>query len=345
MLTTIIAEMAWAHDGSLDKAVAIMRAAKNAGANAIGIHITDMPAYMVRYYGSGEGKVSAGHENLEVFAYLEKINLTHAAWLEFAAAARLEGIGLCVMPNDMPSLAFAEKELTPAAYALPAACFVDPEFLEAVAKTGKRTYFRIGGATLGEIEAAVDLFRQAGNGDIVLLHGIQSYPTDLADTHIAYLGTLKNLFGLPVGLADHIDGGSPLAVSLPLLALAHGATAIEKHLTFDRTEKGEDFESALDPMVFAGFVEAVRAAEIALGHGRHEALSPAQHRYRSVVRKKIVAARDLPAGTILAREHVAFKRCDVGLTLDKLDLILGRTLAVAVQADDTVEPSKLGACS
>ena len=102
--TMIVAEMAWAHDGSLDKAIRIMRAAAEAGANAIGIHITDIPNYMVPHYGSGEGRVSAGKENLQVYQYLQDINLSNDDWSAFSKEAKALDIKLCVMPNDYSSL-------------------------------------------------------------------------------------------------------------------------------------------------------------------------------------------------------------------------------------------------
>lgn len=340
--TYIIAEMAWAHDGSVEKALKIMKSAKEAGADAIGIHITDLESYMVPYYGNGEGKLSAGRETADVYKYLASINLSRENWADFGRQARREGIALCVMPNDMNSLEFAEKELAPEMYVLPAASFVEGDFLREVALKKRKTLFRIGGAYIGEIEKAVNTFSAHGNADVVLLHGIQMYPTKLEETNIAFLRTLRGLFGKEVGLADHIDGGSPLAKVIPLLAIAYGASYIEKHITFNRQEKGEDFESALDPGDFREFTDFVRAAETAIGDPAYAGLSPDHLKYRGVVRKKIVASREIRAGETIGREMLAFKRCDTGLEPDGLAAVLGRKAAVKISRDETVTPEKLG---
>jgi sialic acid synthase SpsE len=332
----IVAEMAWAHDGSLDKAINIMRGAKAAGADFIGIHLTDMPTYMVRHYGSGAGRVSAGKEHVALYEYLERINLSQDDWRVFNEAAQGEGIGLCVMPNDLASLKFAEADLHPECYALTAAAFVEPGFVEAIARCGRTTLFRIGGATLGEIEQAVNQFRMAGAGEIVLLHGFQNYPTKLEDTNIRQLEVLARMFGTPVGLADHIDGADPLARVIPPLSLACGATWIEKHITHDRDERGEDFEAALDPEQFAEFVGNVRAAAVALGVSEWLPLSEAALRYRSVTRKRAVARHDLPAGHVLRQEDIVFKRSDHGVAGDEIALVLGRRLKASVARDDGI---------
>lgn len=332
----IIAEMAWAHDGSLDKAIRIMQSAKEAGADAIGIHITDLPTYMVPHYGSGEGRVSAGKEHMKVFQYLQDINLSNDDWVKFSVAARAAGIELCVMPNDYASLDFCESAIKPEYYVLTAAAFVESEFIVAVAKTGRPLIFRIGGATIGEIEAGLNLVRVNGGGKLTLLHGFQNYPTKLEDTNIRQMQALQEMFGVSVGLADHIDGGDPIAKAVPVLALAFGATCIEKHITWSRTEKGEDFEAALDPQDFKEFVAYVRAGEIALGERTWGPLSPAAERYRGVSRKRMVAARTIKAGAVLSREDIAFKRADVGISPALLDSVIGRTVKSSLVENDGI---------
>jgi sialic acid synthase SpsE len=339
--THIIAELAWGHDGNIEQAIQLMTEAKHAGANSFSVHITDLPDYMVPHYGSGEGKVSAGREHLEVYKYLEDINISISDWVHLKNESIKIGIQLCVMPNDLASLAFTDKEINPDYYVVSAACFVEEDFLREVARKGKKTLFRVGGAYLGEIERAINIFKEEGNGQIILLHGFQNYPTKLEETDIAILQTLKSLFNVEVGLADHIDGGEQIAKIVPILALPFGATYIEKHITLDRDQKSEDFESALDPKGFKEFVDYVRATEIAIGTPDFKDLSEATIRYRNVSRKRIVASQDLQKGEVLTSDNITYKRCDIGLTPDSTKIILGRKLNTDVSNNEAITNDKL----
>lgn len=332
----IIAELAWGHNGEINQAIKLLHAAKKSGADLFSIHITDLPSYMAKYYGNGEGKLSAGRETLDVYSYLEQINISENEWVEFSEEARKIGLPLCVMPNDIKSLIFIESSIHSDYYVVSASCFVEEDLVRSIARTGKKTFFRIGGAYLGEIERAINLFRAEGNFDIVLLHGFQNYPTNLEETNLAFLSTLKNLFNLEVGLADHIDGGDDLAMVIPMISLAYGATYVEKHITLDRNQKSEDFESALDPEQFAKMVKYIKSAQIAIGDNFISDLSPATIKYRTVSRKRIVANRNLKKGDRIKLDDLSFKRCDVGLSPDYLNAILGRVLLTDINTDDAI---------
>lgn len=339
--TKIIAELAWGHDGSIDQAIEILEKSKDSGADIISIHVTSLPDYMVPYYGSGEGRVSSGRESLEIYKYLSDINIKNEDWIKFKRRADELGLLLSVMPNDLTSLDFSEKYLNPEYYVISSACFVEEPMLIAIATKQKKTLFRIGGAYLGEIENAVNIFRKHGNEQIILLHGFQNYPTALEDTNISLLPTLQKIFNVEVGLADHIDGGSVLANIIPILAICYNATYIEKHITLDRMKKSEDFESALNPEDFKNMVSYIRSAEIAIGNSNFPDLSPSTLKYRLVSRKKIVAWTNIKAGETLSLSNLAFKRCDIGLTPDLISAILGRKVIDAIQQDDAITFEKL----
>lgn len=330
----VIAEMAWAHDGSADKAIRITRGAAAAGADALGLHITSMPDYMARHYGNPR-EVSANKPTSEMYPYLERLNLSIDQVSAVCAKARRAGLGLCLMPNDFPSLELA-RSLEPDAYVLGSACFVEEDFVQALGRAGRPVVLRIGGATLGEIERALRWLRGAGAHDLLLLHGFQVYPTSLEETHLRALPMLKQAFRCHVGIADHLDGGDDLAFVVPVMALALGAVAIEKHITWNRAERGVDFESALDPLRFKAFVNYVRAAETALGEATMVALSSDTLKYRHVSRKRVVASRDLPAGTILEPHHLICKRSDEGLFPDERQHLLNRRTRVAISADGPI---------
>lgn len=320
----VIAEMAWSHDGSAALAERIARDAAAAGANALSIHITHMPDYMVRHYGAGPGRVSAGKDVKPVYDYLSEINLSFDDWRKVAAAARAAGLDVIVMPNDAKSLEFAAT-LPPQAYVLSAACFEELDFIAAVGRAGLPVYLRVGGATLGEIETAVNTLRRAGNARITLLYGHQNYPTKVEDTNLSFLATLKHTFGLPVGIADHIDADDDFGLIAPLLAVPLGISCIEKHLTHDRGKKGEDFESALNPDELRRLVAHVRKAERALGNAVAVGLDESSARYRAVARKRLVAARDIRAGAKVGMDDLIAKRADEGVSPILRETLIGRT--------------------
>lgn len=337
----VIAEMAWSHTGSLETALKLVRGARQAGADAIGIHLTSLPDYMVPEYRSLAGTTLSDRDVSSpptIYKYLEKISLSAADWRGVVAEARNGGIDLVTMCNDEPSFEFAEDIRAADRYVIAAACFTELEFVKRVARTSKPILLRIGGATMSEIDNVVTAIRKEGNTDITLLLGVQTYPTDIGQTFIASLPRIRSAFGCAVGLADHIDGALPEAITLPALALAFGATAIEKHITTAREEKLEDFEAALGIEEFGEFVKYLRTAELALGNGEIPTDSEAATRYRMVVRKRVVAARDLPAGTVLSQDDVAFKRADQGLPVEDFNRIVGRRLNGAVSQNAGLTP-------
>jgi len=339
--TQIIAEMAWAHDGSIDKAMSILRQAAAAGATAISIHVTDIDSYMVPSYGSGAERISKNAEESDVFKYLKKININKSDWKDFALESKKLNLDLIVMPNDLKSLNFCQKYLEPNALVLTAASFVDQNFINEMAMTNQPTLLRIGGASLGEIESTINQFERRGEGNITLLHGFQNYPTNIEELNINQLKTLKNIFGKDIGLADHIDGSSKFATIIPILAIALGATVIEKHITYDRSEKGEDFEAALDLINFKEFVSNVRAAEIALGTSRWQSLSDAANRYRSISRKRIVASSNINIGEIITSNNISIMRSDSGVGPEEMKYILGRKAKITISKWDGINLESL----
>lgn len=332
----IIAELAWAHDGEIDKAIKILRASCKSGANFFGIHVTNMDAYMVRRYGSGEGRVSAGKEENKIFDYLSQINLSHGDLLKLKKEADEQNIGLCIMANDVDSFNFSMDELKPSMLALSAASFTEMSLVELIAKANLPTVLRIGGATIPEIHEVLQHFKASSSFLPTLLHGVQNYPTSLSDTNLRQLSVIKEMFGCPFGLADHLDADDQFAKMLPALAVPLGASIIEKHITYDRSEKGEDFEAALNPTEFKEFVQNVRYAELALGNTYIDSDSSSNRRYREVSRKKVVAINRIQIGDTLDKSNIALKRSDFGDKAINLEKLYGQIARTNYDIDDGV---------
>jgi N,N'-diacetyllegionaminate synthase len=330
----IIAEMAWSHTGSLDRALEMLEGAKKAGADAISIHITDMQTYMVEGYKCLDGvtlSVSADSEQ-SIYKYLDDINLSNEQWIEFDKQAKSLGIDLVVMCNDHASLKFS-KRLNVHNYVLSASSFLETDLIEEIVKSNSDIILRTGGATLIEIDEVVtQILMIDPKAKITLLAGIQLYPTPIEDLHLKSLRSIEEHFKqkaeIVMGLADHIDGDHKYAMHLPVLALSYGAKVLEKHITIDRKDKLEDFEAALGIDQFFDFVDLIRTAETAIGDGSLDYMvdSGSYHKYRLVSRKKVIAATNIPSGTILTKEMLNFKRADNGSQLSELNKIIGSTL-------------------
>lgn len=318
----MIAEMAYSHDGSIELAKQIVDEAASAGSDAISLHFTHMPDYMVRHYGSGSGRVSAGKDTQPVYDYLVEISPSFEGWAEVVSHAKNRGLDVVVMPNDGASLEFAKTQ-SPHAYVLSAACFEEYGFIDDVGRAGRPVFLRVGGATLGEIETVINRLRAVECEAITLLYGHQNYPTTIDDTNLRFLTCLQNTFGLPVGIADHVDADDDFALIAPLLALPLGISTIEKHVTYDRAKRGEDFESALNGDELRLLVERVRKAERALGRGHALGLDASSVRYRSNVRKRLVTTRDIKAGETVGEAEIAAKRSDEGLAASQREHIVG----------------------
>jgi sialic acid synthase SpsE len=174
--------------------------------------------------------------------------------------------------------------------------------LEAVGRTGKRVILSTGASSLGDVEQAVDVLSRSGAGEIVLLHCVSNYPALVEEMNLRAIITLKETFGLPVGISDHTLGNM-----VPAAAIALGATVIEKHVTFDRSLPGSDHPSSVTMEEFSEMVRQIRVLERSLGTGKKipsETESAKQHRLRRGIYDAVTLEPiNGPSGLWLRPEH------------------------------------------
>src|SRR5438045_8177978 len=146
------------------------------------------------------------------------------------------------------------------------------------------------------------------------------------------MATMRDAFGVPVGLSDHTTG-----ISVPIAAAALGAELIEKHFTLSRELEGPDHSFALEPTELGAMISGVREVEAALGNGRVEGPSEAEARemYR-LGRRSVVAAVEIPAGTTISREMLTTKRPGYGVKPKFIEALVGRKAGVDIEADDVI---------
>ena len=322
----VLAEVASAHGGSADAALRMLESAFKMGADGIKFQLFKADLLVV-----------ARHPGRKDF---DQIELKKKEWQKVLRAAKASGLTVFAEAFDAPSLELALSEGVDA-YKVHSTDMENPDFIRAVGAAGKPVYFATGGVPEDAVREALDL---VGGAPIGLLHGFQTFPTPIEEIRYRELAAWKERYRVPVGFLDHTDGGSAFALVAPALAAAYGADLVEKHFTLDRSQKGFDYQSSLNPEDFYRMVELLRQAERAAGDGP-AAESEGAKRYHRVMARSIVAGKLISRGEVLTREMLAFKRTDVrfdpGFPPRSADRVIGRRAARPIQADETIREDML----
>ena len=209
-------------------------------------------------------------------------------------------------------------------------------FLRRAAETRLPIILSTGMANLQEVKSAVDVVMGVWSKEtgveavdqLVVLHCTSLYPAPLETLNLTALTTMREQLGVRVGYSDHSEG-----TVAAVMAIALGAVALEKHLTYDRAASGPDHQASLDPSEFRRYVENVRQAEVACGDGV-KAPSAAEIDTANVARKSIFARRDLRRGECIKADDLDFRRPGTGIGADRADALVGRVMAVDLRAGD-----------
>lgn len=321
----VVAEAGVNHNGSLDLALRLVDEAAAAGADAVKFQtfsaerVASAAAPKAAYQLE---TTDAGETQLEM---LRELELDVDAHVALAAHCAERGILFLSTPFDEESVAVLD-ELDVPAVKIGSGELTNTFLLERVAATGRPVILSTGMADLEEVGVALDSLAAGGAGAVVLLHCVSNYPAAPADANLRAMRTLADAFGVPVGFSDHT-----LGVETALAAVALGACVLEKHFTLDASLPGPDHRASLEPPALRALVQGLRAVSAALGDGVKRPAA-AERENRLLVRRSIVAARALPAGTTLAREDVSALRPGDGIPPTRRDEVLGRRLRRDVEA-------------
>lgn len=193
-----------------------------------------------------------------------------------------------------------------------------------------------GMGTLGEVQKAITTLNDTGATEIILLHCTTEYPAPAAETNLRVLATMQQAFNLQVGFSDHTEG-SEAAIA----ATALGAVVIEKHLTLDRTLPGPDHAASIEPHELTAFVSSLRKTASMMGTGIKRPTA-SEARNLPLVRRGLVAARDLKVGDVLTGKAVAIKRPATGINPELLPQALHRIIIKDIAADEPLTWQHLG---
>jgi N,N'-diacetyllegionaminate synthase len=330
--TLIIAEAGVNHNADLTIAYRLVDAAVAAGVDAVKFQ-TAIPDLVATRYADKASYQKDGSASGELqLDMIRKLLFPLETFGDIKRYCDDKGTVFFSTAFDLISLEFLEKLGQPY-HKIPSGEITNLPYLRQVGGYGKPVILSTGMATLGEIEAALDVLREAGTPTdrVTVLHCTTEYPTPMGDVNLRAMLTIRDAFGVAVGYSDHTVG-----IEVPIAAVALGATVIEKHFTLDRDLPGPDHKASLEPDELKAMVAAIRNIEQALGDGIKR-MSPSEGKNKVIARRSLVAACAIRAGEVFTEANLAVKRPGTGLSPMRWDEVRGRTARRDFAADELIE--------
>jgi pseudaminic acid synthase len=319
----IIAEMSANHGQSFDQAAKILKAAKDAGADAVKLQTYTPDTLTIdcdNDYFRIDGTLWDGRRLYDLY----REAFTPWEWQpRLKDLARDIGLELFSTPFDASAVDFLER-MGVRAHKIASFENCDIALLRRVAATGIPIIASTGMATLAEIDEMVQTIKDGGGKQLALLKCTSAYPAPFDEMNLRTIPHLAQAFGVPVGLSDHTLGGV-----VPVAAVTLGASIIEKHFTLSRSLAGPDSPFSLEPQEFKSMVDGVRIAEKALGRVNY-GLSAAETKSRGF-RRSLFVVKNVRAGELFTEKNLRSIRPGYGLHTRYLQEVLGRTATREIQ--------------
>lgn len=322
--TFIIAELSANHNHNLQTAIDSIKAAASIGVDAVKIQTYTADTLTLNCRKDDfilKGGLWDGKSLYELYqeAY------TPWEWHEeLFKVAREEGVIMFSTPFDNTAVDLLESLGNPI-YKIASFEIMDTELIRYAASKGKPMIMSTGVATEQEIEEAIAACREVGNNNITLLKCTSEYPAKIEDANLSMIPDMRKRFGVNVGLSDHSMGSL-----VPTVAVALGATVVEKHFILDTTIGGPDSAFSMNKEDFRQLVNDIRAAESSLGVVDYS-LTPAKEKSRLAAGRSLYFAKDIKAGEIITRENVRCVRPGYSLHPREYNYLLGKRITKSVQ--------------
>ena len=360
MKTYVIAEAGVNHNGSLEMALSLVDAAAQAGADVVKFQTFKAEKVVSRVAKKAEYQQMTTDPGESQVEMIRKLELSEADFRKIRDHCLSRGIRFLSTPFDEESLEFLVGNLDMPEIKIPSGEITNPLLLLQAARTGRPVLLSTGMSFLGEVETALgvlafgylqaeartatsplpgafeEAFRSEAGQELLrrkvrLFHCTTEYPAPVAEVNLRAMATMRQAFGLEVGLSDHTQG-----IIIPCAAVALGATMIEKHFTLDRNLPGPDHKASLEPGELRAMIDGIRAVELAMGTG-NKLPAPSEWKNRAIARKSLVAARDLAPGERLDAAAMTLKRPGTGISPMRWWEMLGETVSRAYSIDEVLE--------
>ena len=254
---------------------------------------------------------------------------THKGLIDYC---RGKGIIFLSTPFDLESIDLLYR-LGLDIFKIPSGEITNLPYLRKIGQLKKKVVISTGMADLNEIGAALNILINSGTPkkDIIVLHCNTEYPTPFEDVNLLAMNTIKDEFKIKVGYSDHT-----LGIEVPIAAVALGACLIEKHFTLDKNMEGPDHKASLEPKELKEMVFAIRNIEKTMGSGIKKT-SLSELKNKVVVRKSIVAARDIKKEEIFTEKNITIKRPGTGVSPMLWDKVIGKKSGRDYHEDDLIQ--------
>lgn len=332
MTVLIIAEAGVNHNGDLSMAYRLIDAAAAAGADMVKFQTFSAERLVTPDAPKAGYQTLAAGDRESQFAMLRRLELTREMHVALMGRCDAQGIRFFSTAFDAQS-ADMLVQLGLERFKIPSGEITNLPYLRHIGRFAKPIILSTGMATLGEIEAALEVLEAAGTPRqrITILHCNTEYPTPMSDVNLRAMTSIGEAFGVAVGYSDHTSG-----IEVSIAAAALGATVIEKHFTLDRKLPGPDHEASLEPHELKALVVAIRNVEAALGDGiKRPSRSEAPN--RAIARGSLVAATGIRKGETFTPENLTVKRPGMGVSPMRWDEVMGRKASRDFAANELIE--------
>jgi len=310
--TYIVAEAGANHNGELTKAVELIHAAKESGADAIKFQYFSLnELFAPEYYRKTLGLTDNSWEKI-----IKKLSFKDEWNNRLYEVAKKIGITYFSTPFSL----MAVEKLNPYVpfFKIASSDITNLALIEKIGNTGKGTFISTGASTINEIDRAVETLKKYNLPFICIMHCIMLYPAASEFLNLGFIKTLSERYGLPVGFSDHT-----LGMDAALLAVALGAKAIEKHFTLDKNLKGADHKNSLNPKEFNQFTQKIRDVEISID-GHRRVISENEEKERIYARRSIYVKTNINKGDKISLNNITLLRPNIGIGAENIDKIIGK---------------------
>jgi len=325
----IIAEAGVNHNGSFKIAKKMIDTAVEAGADAIKFQTFKTGNIITGDAKKAEYQIANTGSRESQYEMLKKLELKGDDFRQLANYAKEKNIVFLSSSFDKDSVDLLYRIGVPM-FKIASGEITNLPLIKYIARKGKPIILSTGMSNLKEIKEALNIIRNEGIREIILLHCVTNYPAEMKEVNLKAIQTLRNVFKIPVGLSDHTIG-----ITIPIAAVAMGACLVEKHFTLNKNFPGPDHQASLEPHELKEMIKAIREVEEAMGDGVKKPTKN-EEKIKKIVRRSIVANVDMAQGTQIKADMLSIKRPGTGIHPKYLSRVVGKIARRGIKKDQVL---------